>query len=382
MGEKSFTDIVILAGGIGERLWPASVPENPKQFLSVDGNLSFLQSSIQRALALEPEGKILVITRSSLVKGVAEQCVSLAEKSSQKDKDKIFNDLIIVAEPKPRHTCAPLVLACKMLKFFDKPTGQTTDGTTHTILTLASDHIISPIQSFLGDCAKASQAAQKGYFVCYAIPPSSPATGYGYIKAGSGLDGIENVFNIDNFKEKPDLETAKEYLKEGCYYWNSGMFAFTDDFFLNEVKKCDPSVWQAFENFAGGSLPAENKVLGIECIENWQLMRESYEKTPSIAVDNAVAERTDKAAAVMASFDWDDVGSWDSFEKYAGKNDDKKVISVEGTNNFVYSDLPVAFCGVSDLAVVVKNGKVLVMKKGSGDFMREVVKMAKSAFEG
>ena len=85
MGEKSFTDIVILAGGIGERLWPASVPENPKQFLSVDGNLSFLQSSIQRALALEPEGKILVITRSSLVKGVAEQCVSLAEKSSQKD---------------------------------------------------------------------------------------------------------------------------------------------------------------------------------------------------------------------------------------------------------------------------------------------------------
>ena len=261
MGVKTFSDIVILAGGIGERLWPASVPENPKQFLSVDGKLSFLQSSIQRALALEPEGKILVITRSSLVKGVAEQCVSLAEKSSQKDKDKIFNDLIIVAEPKPRHTCAPLVLACKMLKFFDKPIGQSTDGTTHTILTLASDHIISPIQSFLSDCAKASLAAQKGYFVCYAIPPSSPATGYGYIKAGSGLDGIENVFNIDNFKEKPDLETAKEYLKEGCYYWNSGMFAFTDDFFLNEVKKCEPSVWQAFENFAGGSLPSENKVL-------------------------------------------------------------------------------------------------------------------------
>lgn len=374
MGVKSFSDIVILAGGIGERLWPASVPENPKQFLSVDGNLSFLQSAIQRALALEPDGKILVITRGSLVKGVAEQCVSLAEKSSTDDKEKILKDLIIVAEPQPRHTCAPLLLACKILQFFDQA--------EHTILTLASDHIISPVQSFLSDCKKASLAAKKGYFVCYAIPPSSPATGYGYIKAGSGLDDIENVFNIDNFKEKPDLETAKEYLKECCYYWNSGMFAFTDTFFLNEVKKCEPSVWQAFENFAGDSLPKENKFMGIECIENWPPMSESYAKTPSIAVDNAVAERTDKAAAVMASFEWDDVGSWDSFEKYAVNGSGNKSISVGGKNNFVYSDLPVAFCGVSDLAVVVKNGKVLVMKKGAGDYMREIVKRAKTVFEG
>ncbi len=374
MGEKSFTDIVILAGGIGERLWPASVPENPKQFLSVDGGFSFLQSSIQRALALEPEGKILVITRSSLVKGVAEQCASLAEKSSTNDREKIFKDLIIVAEPMPRHTCAPLVLACKLLKLFD--------SSAHTILTLASDHLISPLQSFLTDCLKAAKTARMGYFVCYAIPPSSPATGYGYIKSGSRIDGDEGVFNIDNFKEKPDLETARKYLEEGCYYWNSGMFAFTDEFFLNEVKKCEPEVWRSFENFTGGSLPAQERVLGLCCIENWNLMDESYAKTPAIAVDNAVAERTDRAAAVMASFEWDDVGSWDSFEKHACISGEKKAFSVGGEDNFAYSDLPVAFCGVSGVTVVVKNGKVLVLKKGSGDYMREVVKMAKSTFEG
>lgn len=369
---ESFTDIVILAGGIGERLWPASVPERPKQFLSVDGELSFLQSSVQRALSLEPSGKILIITRDSFAEEVSFQCRELAKKLQGTKKDKILKDLIIVAEPQAKHTCAPLMFACRLLELFD--------SRKHLILTLASDHVISTTGQFIQDCNKASVAAANGYFVCFAIPPLFPATGYGYIKIGESLPFEKNVFSISNFKEKPDINTAASYLKEGNYFWNSGMFAFSAEFFINEVKKCEPDIYESFSLIKDISLPQEKTINGIHFIQGWKPLEDSYSKTPSVAVDNAIAEKTEKAVAVKALFDWDDVGSWDSFEKHIAAKNLGKSVCVGGEGNFIYSDLPVAVCGLSNVTVVVKNGKVLVMDKKSSSLMRDVVNKARECF--
>lgn len=370
MDSQIFTDVIILAGGIGERLWPASRPDYPKQFISLSDGVSFLQSSILRALAVQPTGKIIVITRSDLLQPVSEHCAHLLYDLDEQQRHKLQEDLLILAEPCARHTCAPLMLSCELLELMD-------NSAPHTMLVLASDHVISPVSAFAADCRKAAATANDGYFVCFAIPPNEPATGYGYIKEGAPISADGNVFAIAQFKEKPDEETARQYLASGSYTWNSGMFAFTSAFFKEEVRRYEPDIAGAFKVFAGAQRPEERTVNGIKYISNWAPMEEAYRSVPAVAVDNAIAERTGRAAAVRASFGWDDVGSWDAFEKLFSKND-SKTVEIKGGNNFVYSDIPVALCGVEDLVVVIKNGSALIMKKGASGMMREVVQKVKS----
>lgn len=368
----NFTDIVILAGGFGERLWPASRADFPKQFLSLQNKISFLQSAIIRSLAVSPSGKILILTRRDILEEVSLQCAALKNFVSEEEWKKVCDDLIIIAEPCARHTAAPLLLAAKYLKLSDL-------SKKHSILVLASDHIISPVEKFIKDSKTACEACEKGYFVCFAIKPTEPSTGYGYIKMGQSLkesEGFcEDVYKIEEFKEKPDLEKAKSYLSSGKYCWNSGMFAFTADFFENEMQLCERDVADAFSNFSKNNLPSFEVLNGIKYISKWPSMEEAYKNVKAIAVDNAIAERTSKAVVVSADFTWDDVGSWDAFEKLFDKNEN--TVEIESKNNFVYSDLPVALCGVEDLTVIVKNGKVLVMKKGKSSLMRDLVKEVK-----
>jgi mannose-1-phosphate guanylyltransferase/mannose-6-phosphate isomerase len=371
MDGGNFSDAVILAGGFGERLWPASKAEFPKQFLSADDGISFLQSAVKRALDLNLSGKILIVTRKEICPTLTEQVAELAENSGGKFREKIQNDLFVIAEPFPRHTCAPLLLSCKFLEKF---------GGERTILVLASDHVIFPAEKFTADCRKAATFAQKGKFVCFAIPPTEASTGYGYIKFGAELEK-NSVYEIENFREKPDAKTAQEYFESGRYSWNSGMFGFTADFFQGEIRKFEGEMYESFKIFDDEPLPEIQKINGINFIADWRAMDEAYKNAKSIAVDNAVAERTKNAAAVKATFSWDDVGSWDSFEKFFAEKT-KNTVSVESAGNFVFSDAPVALCGVENLIVVAKNGKILVMKKGKSDFMREVVKKFKENSDG
>ena len=158
MKGNSFSDIVILAGGIGERLWPASRPDNPKQFMKLNDGTSFLQASIIRGLSLNPLGKILIITRADILKQTCDQCAELKSILSEDEWKKLEQDLCIVAEPVARHTTAPILLACRYIR----ATGRN-DG---TVLVLASDHVISPIESFVSDCQKAAELADlHGMFV-------------------------------------------------------------------------------------------------------------------------------------------------------------------------------------------------------------------------
>ena len=345
---SNFTDIVILAGGFGERLWPASRPDFPKQFLSLQNGQSFLQSAVIRSLAVKPSGKILILTRRDILEEMSCQCAQLKAFLSDADWEKICRDLVIIAEPYARHTAAPLLLASKYLN-------NSEPDKVHNILVLASDHIITPVEKFTEDCKKAAEASIKGNFVCFAIKPTEPSTGYGYIKMGESMKSLQNlsedVYKIEQFKEKPDLQTAKSYLASGKYCWNSGMFGFTADFFENEMSLYEPSIASDFSVFNKTNLPEIKLLNGIKYVKEWPAMEKAYENVKSIAVDNAIAERTEKAVVVKSTFGWDDVGSWDAFEKLFDKNEN--TVQVESKDNFVYSDIPVALCGVEGLSVVI-----------------------------
>jgi mannose-1-phosphate guanylyltransferase len=156
------------------------------------------------------------------------------------------------------------------------------------------------------------------------------------------------------------------------------MFGFTADFFEKEMALYEPTIASDFSVFNKTNLPEIKLLNGIKYVKEWPAMEKAYENVKSIAVDNAIAERTEKAVVVKSTFGWDDVGSWDAFEKLFDKNEN--TVQIEAKDNFVYSDIPVALCGVEGLSVVIKNGKALVMKKGTSGFMREVVKQVKENF--
>lgn len=366
----SFTDVIVLAGGFGERLWPASSAEFPKQFMSLGNGLSFLQNSVKRALALNVPGKIVIVTRRDIQRLCAEQCESLASKCPSETREKISRDVVILAEPRARHTAAAIMSGVSLVKKFAREGGPQ----DRLVLTLTSDHAISPTEVFNEDCAQAAKAAGDGKFVCFAVPPSSPDTGYGYIKIGRDVYGDEKIYSIENFKEKPSLEIAKVYIADGGYWWNSGMFAFNADCFLREMEKCSPKIFSAFKPMIEGAPPALRACGAVSAVDSWEALEKVYESAPAEAVDKAVAEKTKNAVAVKANFNWTDVGSWDSFCALCqgGESPDSAQINCGG--NFVYSDIPVAICGASDLIVVVKNGKLLIVKKGESGLAREAAR--------
>lgn len=362
-----FTDVIILAGGFGERLWPASKPDFPKQFLSLGSDLSLLQNAIKRALALNIKGKIIIATRKDLEQGCVEQAKDLTQKVTEEQKQKILNDLIVLPEPCARHTTAPIILSCHLLQ-------KLVPNVEHSVLVLTSDHIIKPIEAFISDVKKAYNVAIKENFVCFAINPTEASTGFGYIKAGEEIDC--DTFKIENFKEKPNKQTAQEYLSSGNYFWNSGMFGFTARFIQNELLELQKDISTSFLCVQNGSPPQIVLNKEINVVKKWDEMDKAYKTVRAIAIDKSIAEKTKNAVVVRASFEWDDVGTWDAFAKFSSGKDNV-VAKVDSEKNFVYSDIPVTLCGVNNLIVVIKNGKALIMKKGKSSLMSDAVKIMK-----
>ncbi len=359
-------NIVILAGGFGERLWPVSSKEFPKQFMTLDGGLSFLQQSLKRAFLLRNCGKIVIITRKDILQTAINQCVAYARTVSENDKKRLQENLIVIAEPCQKHTTPPIMLASKYFESIgvkDVP-----------VLVLTSDHCIKTQNLFENDVKKAITEAEKGSFVCFAIPPTEASTGFGYMEVAETND--PDIFGITNFKEKPDFELAKRYLDSGKYWWNSGMFCITPHTFIQEIKKLTPEVFAAFDDTESSmTIQLEN---GIQFVDSWEYMDASYEKTIAISIDHAVAEKSKKVRAVKASFEWHDIGTWDSFAEqfevnHEGNSFIGNVSSVNVKNCFIDTDIPTVLTGVEDLIVSVKDGKILIAKKGSSQDIKEAV---------
>ncbi|KFA95184.1 mannose-1-phosphate guanylyltransferase/mannose-6-phosphate isomerase [Vibrio sp. ER1A] len=350
---------VIMAGGSGSRLWPLSRSKYPKQFLAVTSEQTMLQQTLSRVVGLEHNAPFIICNEEHRFL-VAEQLRRI---------DSIHSGILL--EPVGRNTAPAIALAAKFALSNSQTSGEET-----LMLVLAADHVIKDTQSFHQAVQAAVPYAQRGDMVTFGIKASSPETGYGYIKTGHTVTvGNENRgFSVDSFVEKPDIETAKKYLKDGRYMWNSGMFLFKASTFLKELAKFRPDILKACENAYDSH---------FDDLDFIRMSSELFSKIPDESIDFAVMEKTEKAVVVPMDAKWSDVGSWSALwdvnkKDELGNATRGDVLTEKTQNSYIYSqDKLVATVGVENLIVVETKDAVLVADKDKVQDVKSIVNQLK-----
>ena len=338
---------VILCGGSGTRLWPASRSDQPKQFLKLVGDRSSFQETVLRVRDLPGVVEIVVVTGEAMVGFVAEQTAELGTLAT------------ILVEPEARDSAPAVAAAAAYVETLD-PNG--------VVLMLAADHHVADPEIFAEAAVTAANAAEHDLIVTFGVKPTVPATGFGYIRPGAPLlDG--SVREVAAFVEKPDRETAERYLLEG-YLWNSGNFAFKATTLLGEFEAFEPTVAEAAKACAA-KLTLE---VGVG-----RLDREAFARAAKISLDYAVMERTTRAAVAPAAFAWSDQVAWDAIweasdRDQAGNASDGDVDLHNASNVLVRSTGPyVGVIGVSDIVVVAEPDAVLVCHRKDSQAVKTLV---------
>jgi mannose-1-phosphate guanylyltransferase / mannose-6-phosphate isomerase len=338
---------LIMCGGAGTRLWPASREGRPKQFLSLFGPESTFQDTIRRVSDPALFGRPIVITNNLYRFLVAEQ---LAEIGVEAD---------ILLEP-IRRDSGPAIAAGAA--FAAKRDGDL------LVVALAADHVVTDAIAFAKVCSMVAGAAAADHIVTFGVRPTRPATEYGYIRAGRSV-GPE-IFAIEKFVEKPNAKTAERYVKEG-YLWNSGNFIFRAGLLLDEYRSFEPESIAAVVD----AVDKAGKDLGFMTLD-----LESFARATAKSIDYAVMERTKRAAVMPVAYGWSDVGSWQAVWELSGRDAAGNagygsVEFVDSRGSYVATDKQlVALFGVENLVVVTTDDAVLVAKREDGDGLRRLVK--------
>jgi mannose-1-phosphate guanylyltransferase/mannose-6-phosphate isomerase len=357
---------VILSGGAGTRLWPLSRELYPKQLLPLCSEQTMLQETASRLDGLAEVAAPLVVCNEAHRFLVAEQLRQLGVGSSG-----------IILEPCGRNT-APAVAVAALQAM--------ADGSDPLLLVLPADHVIRDLVTFQQTVRQGCQYAAAGKLVTFGIVPDHPETGYGYIKAGGVLDGgavmagghasrsETSIFTVASFVEKPDIDTAKAYLKAGNYYWNSGMFLFRASVFLEELDKYNPQMLVACRK-AHASLQADLDFL--------RLGAEDFAACPADSIDYAVMEKTARAAVIPLDAGWNDVGSFSALWQVGAQDVHGNVmhgdVLTEGAQNcFLHAGSRLlAAVGIQDLVVVETADAVLVADKAQVQHVKQIVAQLK-----
>nr|WP_233929218.1 mannose-1-phosphate guanylyltransferase/mannose-6-phosphate isomerase [Escherichia albertii] len=349
---------VIIAGGTGSRLWPLSRVKYPKQFLHLGDNGTMLQATLNRLQGLKCDNPVVICNEQHRFI-VAEQLRQL---------NKLAQNIIL--EPVGRNTAPAVTLAA--LNVMRNKSNQ-----SKLILILAADHIIKDEDAFCRSVLSAIPYAKKGKLVTFGIVPNSPETGYGYIKRGHLYSGNDTnlAFEVSEFVEKPSIDTAQEYISSGDYYWNSGMFLFRADRYLDELEKYRPDILEACKK----SMIELNGDLDFIRIN-----KDAFCACPDESIDYAVMEKTNDAVVVPMNAGWSDVGSWSSLWDISNKTIEENVIvgdvvTYDTDNSYLRSDSGLlATVGVKDLVVVQTKDAVLVANRNSVQNVKKVVETLKS----
>lgn len=326
------TVVLIMAGGRGERFWPLSRIDHPKQFLCLTGDKeSMIQKTVNRVLPLVDIKDVYVLTNELYKDKVLEHLPNLPREN-------------IVLEPVMRNTAPAIELGLEKVKEKYEDAA---------VIVLPSDHLIKDENEFRNIIQKGVEFAKENKaIITIGITPNEPNTGYGYIKLGNGKD----IYKVDSFKEKPSLEVAKSYLEEGGYVWNAGMLIFT-------IKTMD----EAFKKY----LPKQYEIISKDTSR--------FNEVESISIDYGIMEKTDNIFSIPGDFGWDDVGSYLALERINPMDKDNNVIQnkdtvtldtkgtiIKGTDKKLIATL-----GVSDLVIVETDDVILVADKNkTGDIKK------------
>lgn len=335
--------VVIMAGGVGSRFWPRSRKAKPKQLLNIFGQNSMIRETYKRISSFVKPENVFVITnklQSQLIKA------DLPELPKEN----------VIAEPVGKNTAPCVAVSAKIINSKSKDS---------VIITLPADHLIENQKEFEHLFLKGAKFAfENEALLTFGITPTRPETGYGYINYDKSKEN-NGVYRVKRFVEKPDLETAKEYLERGDYLWNSGMFIWRSDIILEEVKKY---------------LPETHSLLTKLKKENYDnIIEEIYPKFKNVSVDYGIMEKSDRVFVIEGNFGWSDVGSWESVYELSAKDENGNalvgdVLTIDTKNSYVYSESNfTALIGVDDMVVINLGDSLLICNRKKAQLVKNVV---------
>ncbi len=331
---------VILAGGIGSRFWPVSTPARPKQVLPLAGDRPLVVDTVERILPLVPRERLRILAGEHLAAAFSAVLPSIGA-------DEIW------IEPRARGTAPVLAWAAARIAREDPRA---------VMASLHADHVIEPAAAFRDLLARIGRlAATEPRLFTIGVEPTRPETGYGYIRLGDALPDAAGAFEVREFVEKPDLETARTYLLRSGYLWNSGIFVWRVDVLLAELARHTPEL--------APLLPLLER--GEEA--------EFFRRAPSLSIDEGLLERSDRVAVAAANFRWDDVGAWDAVGRTRSADADGNVRvgnahTVDARRCIVWSeDGDVVVFGADDLVVVRAQGITLVTPRARAPDLKKLL---------
>ena len=338
---------VLLAGGVGSRLWPVSREHNPKQLSKLIGRYSLIQTTVKRLLPVMSADAIKIVCGTEHFNDISRQLTAMGIPPADK----------IISEPCGRNTAPAILLAVLSIMRTEKDA---------IVCVFPADHVIRDEGVFHERLRSAINLAERGHIVTFGITPHYPETGYGYIEGGKKLPA--GALKTKRFVEKPDSETARKYIQAGNFFWNSGMFAFRASVIQKEFEQFQPDLLQRM------------KYLDFTADQNRD---EGYEKLPNISIDYAIMEHTRRGAVLPSDFGWSDIGSWKSLYDYLPKNGDANVIdgdvmAQETRNCFIKShDRLIATNRIENLVVVETPDAVFVSDMESSRDVKHIVAQLK-----
>jgi mannose-1-phosphate guanylyltransferase len=341
---------LIMAGGSGTRFWPRSRVAKPKQYLSLFGDQSLIQESVQRFANFIPEDCIYVVSAKSQQEVLESQTTNLPKQN-------------MIYEPVGKNTLPAIGLAALFIAEKD-PEG--------ILIVSPSDHLIQNDELFKQTIESAVLIAdKKDGIVTIGITPKFPATGYGYVQTAGEIQIGQAIksFAVNKFVEKPNVEVATGYLKDGGFFWNSGIFIFKVSVFLDSVQKYAPELY--------ADLIRIKEHIGADSYE--EAVDRIYNEVKSISIDYGILEKASNVFLVQGDFVWNDLGSWEEVYKYDKKDENQnaqvgEVVFLDSKNSYVYApNSLVAVVGLDDVIVVQEGDTILVCKRDRAEDIKAVV---------
>ena len=340
---------LIMAGGKGTRFWPLSTEEKPKQFLNLIGEETMIQMTVNRIKPIIPIERIFVCTGEMYVDLVKEQLPELPERN-------------IIIEPEGRNTAPCIALSAMVIERYYK---------NSNMVVLPSDHLINDEEEFRNTLLAADSFIKEKdeAIVTLGMNPTRPEVGYGYIKYSNEVlkSNDFRVIKVEAFVEKPNLDIAKKYLREGNYLWNGGMFIWSINNVINQIKMYSPNTYNSLIN-----------IMEVREDKLQETINSNYENTEATSIDYAVLEKSKDVYVIPSNFGWDDVGSWEALDRYRDKDELGNILVgeskvVKANNNLVISSSnKVVVEGLSDIYVIENDGKVLVGHKSNVANIKEL----------